>query len=185
LSGCRTISSTTRWRLPTTSWSRSRCSILVAASPPFASGWRIFRAALRCSIARAGRDTWQWAWRRLGSSSATDASRAMTARAIALAESYGVELTVDRLTWDELADQQWDDRFAAVFCVGNSIAPRRRLGGASPRAAQHESAAASRGESAPDVPQLGTRPLDRIAPACRRSAGRAGRAPRPGHRPVG
>ena len=53
---------------------------------------------------------------------ATDASPAMTARAIALAESYGVALTVDRLTWDELTDQQWDDRFAAVFCVGNSIA---------------------------------------------------------------
>jgi SAM-dependent methyltransferase len=53
---------------------------------------------------------------------ATDASPAMTARAIALAESYGVALTADRLTWDELADQHWDDRFAAVFCVGNSIA---------------------------------------------------------------
>jgi SAM-dependent methyltransferase len=53
---------------------------------------------------------------------ATDASAAMIARATALAESYDVALTVDRLTWDELSDRQWDDRFAAVFCVGNSIA---------------------------------------------------------------
>jgi SAM-dependent methyltransferase len=53
---------------------------------------------------------------------ASDASAAMTARAITLAESYGVALTVDRLTWDELTDQRWDERFAAVFCVGNSIA---------------------------------------------------------------
>src|SRR4051794_8301250 len=53
---------------------------------------------------------------------ATDASPAMTARANALADSYGVALTLERLTWDELADQQWEERFAAVLCVGNSIA---------------------------------------------------------------
>lgn len=53
---------------------------------------------------------------------ATDASPAMTARASALADTHGVALTVDRLTWDELADREWEDRFAAVFCVGNSIA---------------------------------------------------------------
>jgi SAM-dependent methyltransferase len=61
---------------------------------------------------------------------ATDASAAMTARATALAESYGVALTADRLTWDELADQPWKGRFAAVFCVGNSLA---HAGGAAAR----------------------------------------------------
>jgi len=53
---------------------------------------------------------------------ATDASAAMTSRTVALAECYGVTLTADRLTWEELADQQWHDRVAAVLCVGNSIA---------------------------------------------------------------
>ena len=53
---------------------------------------------------------------------ATDASPAMCSRARALADSHGVPLAVERLTWDELADQHWDGRFAAVFCVGNSLA---------------------------------------------------------------
>jgi len=53
---------------------------------------------------------------------ATDASPAMCSRASALADSHGVRIAVERVTWDELADQDWDDRFAAVCCVGNSLA---------------------------------------------------------------
>jgi hypothetical protein len=185
LSGCRTTSSTTRWRLSMTSWSRSRCLILVAASLPFATGWRISRVELRCSVASAGRDIWQWAWQAGFVVTGSDASAAMTARAIALAECYGVALTVDRLTWNELADQRWEERFAAAFCVGNSDRPRGRLGGASPRLRNLSRLLRAGRTSAPDVPQLGTRPLDRIAPACRRPACRAGPASRPGHPRLG
>ena len=53
---------------------------------------------------------------------ATDASPAMCSRARALADTHGVPVAVDPLTWDELADQHWDGRFDAVFCVGNSLA---------------------------------------------------------------
>lgn len=52
---------------------------------------------------------------------ATDASAAMTSRATALADAHGVRVTVERLTWDQLAGRAWDGAFAAVFCVGNSL----------------------------------------------------------------
>jgi SAM-dependent methyltransferase len=52
---------------------------------------------------------------------ATDASSAMTSRTATLAEGHGVRLTSAPVTWDELPLQGWHGRFAAVFCVGNSI----------------------------------------------------------------
>jgi 2-polyprenyl-3-methyl-5-hydroxy-6-metoxy-1,4-benzoquinol methylase len=52
---------------------------------------------------------------------ATDASSAMTSQTLALAKAHGVALTAAPVTWDELPEQGWDGRFAAVLCVGNSI----------------------------------------------------------------
>jgi len=52
---------------------------------------------------------------------ATDASSAMTSRTAALADAHRVRLTAATVTWDELPLQGWGGRFAAVFCVGNSI----------------------------------------------------------------
>lgn len=62
---------------------------------------------------------------------ATDASPAMTSRAAELARAHGVALTVETLTWEELGAAPWGERFAAAFCVGNSLvhaegAPARR-----------------------------------------------------------
>ena len=45
----------------------------------------------------------------------------MTDSAAALAAAHGVALAVEPLTWDELGARGWDRRFAAVFCVGNSL----------------------------------------------------------------
>ena len=53
---------------------------------------------------------------------ATDASPAMTARTAALATDHGVEVATATQTWEGLSRRGWQDRFAAVFCVGNSLA---------------------------------------------------------------
>jgi SAM-dependent methyltransferase len=53
---------------------------------------------------------------------ATDANRAMVRQASELAKRHGVELTAEPLRWDELDERRLDERFAAVFCVGNSLA---------------------------------------------------------------
>ena len=52
---------------------------------------------------------------------ATDASSAMVTRTALLACEYAVEVVSARLTWDQLRDAGWDDRFGVVFCVGNSL----------------------------------------------------------------
>jgi SAM-dependent methyltransferase len=53
-----------------------------------------------------------------------------------LAKRHGVEVTAEPLTWDALHERGWDQAFAAVFCVGNSLTHaegsrgrRRALGG--------------------------------------------------------
>ena len=53
---------------------------------------------------------------------ACDASPAMVERTQALAHAYGVEVSTRVCRWDQLPDQGWQDRFDAVFCVGNSLA---------------------------------------------------------------
>ncbi|RXZ49417.1 class I SAM-dependent methyltransferase [Agromyces fucosus] len=53
---------------------------------------------------------------------ACDASPAMVERTEALARAHGVEVSTRVCRWDELPDQGWQDRFDAVFCVGNSLA---------------------------------------------------------------
>jgi SAM-dependent methyltransferase len=52
---------------------------------------------------------------------ASDASPAMVARTRRLAADRGAELPVVECTWEELADQGWEERFDAVLCVGNSL----------------------------------------------------------------
>jgi SAM-dependent methyltransferase len=52
---------------------------------------------------------------------ATDASRAMIERTLALAGERGARLRAEVCTWEGLADQGWDGAFDAVFCVGNSL----------------------------------------------------------------
>ncbi len=52
---------------------------------------------------------------------ACDASPAMVERTQALARAHGVEVSTRVCRWDQLPDQEWDDRFDAVFCVGNSL----------------------------------------------------------------
>jgi SAM-dependent methyltransferase len=52
---------------------------------------------------------------------ATDASAEMVARTARLASEYGVEVVSAQLTWDQLRESGWQDRFAVVFCVGNSL----------------------------------------------------------------
>lgn len=63
---------------------------------------------------------------------ATDASPAMIERTRALAARHGVAVDARTCPWEELPGQGWDRRFAAVFCVGNSLAhaagpPGRRV----------------------------------------------------------
>jgi SAM-dependent methyltransferase len=63
---------------------------------------------------------------------ATDASPAMIERTRALAAGHGVAVDARACAWEELPGQGWDERFAAVFCVGNSLAhaagpPGRRV----------------------------------------------------------
>lgn len=53
---------------------------------------------------------------------ASDASPAMVERTAALARAHGVEVSTRVCRWDQLPDQGWQDRFDAVFCVGNSLA---------------------------------------------------------------
>jgi SAM-dependent methyltransferase len=52
---------------------------------------------------------------------ATDASAEMVERTRALASGHGVTVRAERRAWDELEGAGWDDRFAAVLCVGNSL----------------------------------------------------------------
>ena len=60
---------------------------------------------------------------------ATDASPAMVARTALLASEYAVEVVSERLTWDELGEAGWQDRFGVVFCVGNSLIHARGRAG--------------------------------------------------------
>jgi SAM-dependent methyltransferase len=53
---------------------------------------------------------------------ATDASPAMIERTRALAARHGVAVDARTCAWEDLPGQGWDGRFAAVFCVGNSLA---------------------------------------------------------------
>jgi SAM-dependent methyltransferase len=52
---------------------------------------------------------------------ASDVSPAMLARAGHLAAERGVELARVTCAWADLAARGWKGRFAAVFCVGNSL----------------------------------------------------------------
>lgn len=52
---------------------------------------------------------------------ASDASAAMLGRARLLAAEHGADLEIVRCAWEGLALQGWRSRFAAVFCVGNSL----------------------------------------------------------------
>lgn len=53
---------------------------------------------------------------------ATDASAAMIERTRALADEHGAGLTAQVCVWEDLAEQDWDGPFDAVFCVGNALA---------------------------------------------------------------
>jgi len=53
---------------------------------------------------------------------ACDASPAMVERTETLARAHGVELDTRVCRWGQLPGQGWQDRFDAVFCVGNSLA---------------------------------------------------------------
>jgi SAM-dependent methyltransferase len=53
---------------------------------------------------------------------ACDASPAMVERTQALARAHGIEVSTQVCRWDQLPEQGWQDRFDAVFCVGNSLA---------------------------------------------------------------
>jgi SAM-dependent methyltransferase len=53
---------------------------------------------------------------------ACDASPAMVERTQTLARAHGVEVLTRVCRWEQLPDQEWEDRFDAVFCVGNSLA---------------------------------------------------------------
>jgi SAM-dependent methyltransferase len=53
---------------------------------------------------------------------ACDASPAMVERTQALARAHGVDVSTRVCRWDQLPDHGWQDRFDAVFCVGNSLA---------------------------------------------------------------
>jgi SAM-dependent methyltransferase len=53
---------------------------------------------------------------------ASDLSAAMLRRARELAVARGVALEPVQCGWEELGEQGWEGRFAAVFCVGNSLA---------------------------------------------------------------
>ncbi len=52
---------------------------------------------------------------------ASDASETMLERARLLAAEHGADLEIVRCAWEELGRQGWESRFAAVFCVGNSL----------------------------------------------------------------
>ncbi len=52
---------------------------------------------------------------------ATDASLRMVQRTRDLAAAHDVALEVVRLPWDRLPGAGWEDGFAAVLCIGNSI----------------------------------------------------------------
>lgn len=52
---------------------------------------------------------------------ATDESSEMVARTALLASENAVEVVSRRLTWDQLHEAGWHDRFEVVFCVGNSL----------------------------------------------------------------
>jgi SAM-dependent methyltransferase len=53
---------------------------------------------------------------------ASDLSEPMLARARQLAAARGVAVATTRCGWEDLPAQGWRERFAAVFCVGNSLA---------------------------------------------------------------
>ncbi len=53
---------------------------------------------------------------------ASDASPAMIERTRALAARHGVAVDARVCAWEKLPAQGWGERFAAVFCVGNSLA---------------------------------------------------------------
>ncbi len=53
---------------------------------------------------------------------ATDASAAMVRRTRRLADEQRVELRALTLAWEQLDEAGFKDAFAAVFCVGNSLA---------------------------------------------------------------
>jgi SAM-dependent methyltransferase len=53
---------------------------------------------------------------------ATDASPAMIERTRALAAGHGAAVDARVCAWEQLPGQGWDERFAAVLCVGNSLA---------------------------------------------------------------
>ena len=94
---------------------------------------------------------------------ASDLSAAMLARATSLAAERGVSLAAVQCAWQDLPAQGWQERFDAVFCVGNSLAhaagetgPARRAGRDGGRAATGR---AARGDGA----QLGAAAVVRIA----------------------
>jgi SAM-dependent methyltransferase len=53
---------------------------------------------------------------------ASDASAAMLDHARRRAAEHDAELEIVHCAWEELGDQRWTERFAGVFCVGNSLA---------------------------------------------------------------
>jgi len=53
---------------------------------------------------------------------ATDGSAPMVERTRLLAAERDVEITARTVLWEQLAGEDWDEEFDAVFCVGNSIA---------------------------------------------------------------
>jgi SAM-dependent methyltransferase len=53
---------------------------------------------------------------------ASDVSAAMLEHTRRRAEDHGVDVEVVHCAWEELGLQGWEERFAGVFCVGNSLA---------------------------------------------------------------
>ena len=53
---------------------------------------------------------------------ASDVSTAMLEHTRRRAQQHGVDVEVVHCAWEELGLQGWDERFAGVFCVGNSLA---------------------------------------------------------------
>src|SRR3954453_16975531 len=52
---------------------------------------------------------------------ATDASPGMVERTVVLAREHDAGVATSVARWDELTARGWDERFAAVLCVGNSL----------------------------------------------------------------
>jgi SAM-dependent methyltransferase len=52
---------------------------------------------------------------------ATDVSPSMVARTRALAADRGTAIDARVCSWQQLGDQGWQERFDAVFCVGNAL----------------------------------------------------------------